>query len=145
MAKIFKARLVDCGNRRMRDNMARKTRIATFSGTAFAAEREAEDLVIYMMSDQPISTGTLGDVGGQAYAGGPKGWQPHIDECKAGLKDHGARLKDAEGRLDELETDPSGVKVTVSDRRNGKGSSGMTASRLQKQIEAHRGVRNDRG
>jgi hypothetical protein len=42
MSKIFKARLVDCGNKRMRD-MARKTRIATFSGTAFTAERESQD------------------------------------------------------------------------------------------------------
>ena len=129
----------------MRDNMARKTRIATFSGTAFTAEREAEDLVIYMMSDVPVSTNTLGDVGGQAYAGGPKGWQPHIDECKSGLKDHGVRLKDCEGRLDELEKDPPGARVTVSDR-TGKGrSTGMTASKMQAQILAHRGVRNDRG
>jgi hypothetical protein len=63
MPKIFKARLVDCGNNRTRGNMARKTRIATFSGTAFTAERESEDLVVYMMSDIPISTNTLGDVG----------------------------------------------------------------------------------
>jgi hypothetical protein len=62
MSKIFKARLVDCGNKRMRDT-ARKTRIATFSGTAFTAERESDDLVIYMMSDNPIPTNTLGDTG----------------------------------------------------------------------------------
>ena len=144
MPKISKARLVDCGNNRTRDNMARKTRIATFSGTAFTAERESEDLVVYMMSDIPISTNTLVDVGGQAYAGGPKGWQPHIDEIKSGLKDHGARLKDCEGRLGELEKDPSGARVTVSDRSKGR-STGMTASKLQAQILAHRGVRNDRG
>src|ERR1700727_2621140 len=142
--KLFKARLTDCGNNRMRDNMARKTRIATFSGTAFTSERESEDLVIYMMSDIPISTKTLGDYATRANTGGPDGWGPHIDECKAGLKDHGARLKDAEGRLDELEKDPSGARLTVSDRVKGR-SSGMSALKLQKQIEAHRGTRNDRG
>jgi hypothetical protein len=90
MPKIFKARLVDCGNKRMRD-MARKTRIATFSGTAFTAERESQDLVIYMMSDDPISTSTVGD---------------------------------------------------ASDRRTNRGT-GMSAARLQAQILAHRGTRND--
>jgi hypothetical protein len=145
MAKIFKARLTDCGNNRMRDNMARKTRIATFSGTAFTAEREAEDLVIYMMSDIPISTGTLGDYATRANTGGENGWGPHVDDLRGKIGDHDGRLTDCEARLDGLETDPSGAKVSVSDRK-GKGSrsAGMSAARLQKQIEAHRTVRNDR-
>jgi hypothetical protein len=147
MAKIYKARLVDCGNRRMRDSgsMARRTLVATFPGTAFVSERDGSDLKVFILSDDTVQTGVLGDYATRANTGGPDGWGPHIDECKAGLKDHGARLKDAEGRLDELEKDPSGARVTVSDR-TGKGrNSGMTASRLQKQIEAHRGTRNDRG
>jgi hypothetical protein len=122
--------------------MARKTRIATFSGTAFTSERESEDLVIYMMSDVPISTNTLGDYATRANTGGPDGWGPHIDECKAGLKDHGARLKDHNARIGELEKDPSGARVTVSDR-NGR-STGMTAAKMQKQIEVSRTTRNDR-
>jgi hypothetical protein len=145
MAKIFKARLTDCGNNRMRDNMARRTRIATFSGTAFSAERESEDLVIYMTSDIPISTGTLGDYATRANTGGENGWGPHVTDLRGKVSDHDGRLTDCEARLDGLETDPSGAKVSVSDRK-GKGGrqTGMTASKLQAQILAHRDVRNDR-
>jgi hypothetical protein len=106
---------------------------------------------VYMMSDIPISTNTLGDVGGRANSGGPKGWQPHIDDlrsklgdCKNGLKDHDATLRDHDARIGELEKDPSGARITVSDRSKGR-NTGMTASKLQAQILAHRGVRNDRG
>ena len=90
MPKIFKARLVDCGNNRMRD-AANRTRIGTFHGTGFVAEREGEDLCIYMLSDEPLPTNTLGD---------------------------------------------------AKDRRASR-CTAMSAEKLQAQIIAHRGARND--
>lgn len=66
MPKIYKARLIDASVRtatRMRDigEMARKTLVATFSGTAFTAEREGEELMIYHVGADAIPSGTLGD------------------------------------------------------------------------------------
>jgi hypothetical protein len=48
----------------MRDG-AQRTRIGTFHGTSFVAEREGEDLCIYMLSDEPLPTNTLGDAKGR--------------------------------------------------------------------------------
>jgi hypothetical protein len=66
MNKIFKARLVDSSlrtSKRTRDTgeMATRTCICRYSGTAFSAEREGEDLVVYHNGSQQIPTGTLGD------------------------------------------------------------------------------------
>jgi hypothetical protein len=66
MPKIFKASLIDSSLRtttRTRDTgeMAQRTCICRYSGTAFSAEREGEDLIIYHNGAEKIPTGTLGD------------------------------------------------------------------------------------
>jgi hypothetical protein len=69
MPKIYKARLTDCGNRRMldtegvksivkpvikpiRDNMARKTLVATYFGPEYSSLREVQDLKIFDCSNE---------------------------------------------------------------------------------------------
>ena len=42
---------------------ARRTVVARFQGTGFVAEREDDELVIYLVSDDPIETQTTGDRG----------------------------------------------------------------------------------
>lgn len=37
-----------------RDNQPTKTRIASFQGKHFVAEREDDELVIYLLSDEPL-------------------------------------------------------------------------------------------
>jgi len=39
---------------RMRDDSTMKTRIASFTGQQFSAERDGDELVIYMHSNNPI-------------------------------------------------------------------------------------------
>src|SRR5271156_1565220 len=97
-----------------------------------------------MLSDKPVDTGTLDAATGP----GMLGWQGHVSDlraklgdCAGTIKDHAGRLTDCENRLEGLEKDPSGARVTVSDRAKGR-STAMTARKLQAQIEAHRTVRN---
>ena len=148
MPKLFKARLIDCGRNGTRD-IARRTLVCTYHGTAFSSEREGDELKIYMVSDDMLQTGTVGDYAARADVGGPNGWGPHITDlrsklgdCAKNLKDHAGTLKDHDERLGNLEKDPSGARVTVSDNRS-KGRGGMTAAKMQAQILAHRGTRND--
>jgi len=151
MPKLFKAKLVDCGRNGTRD-IARRTLVCTYHGTAFSSEREGDELKIYMVSDDMLQTGTVGDYATRANTGGPGGWKAHIDDihgklgdCAKNLKDHAGTLKDHDARIGELERDPSGGRNTVSDKKDGsKSRSGaMSAARMQAQIEAHRTVRNE--
>ena len=62
MGKIFRASLTDA-RLRARDSagLAQRTLIASFHGKAFAAEREGEDLHIFLMTGDNVSTQTIGD------------------------------------------------------------------------------------
>jgi hypothetical protein len=62
MRKTFRASLIDGPRRIMRDaELAQRKLIASFHGRAFTAERNGEDLEIFLVSSDLVSTQTLGD------------------------------------------------------------------------------------
>ena len=64
MTKIFKASLIDGPRRIMRDSeLAQRKLICAFKGKAFVAEREGDELCVYLISGDNIGTGTFGDRG----------------------------------------------------------------------------------
>jgi hypothetical protein len=64
MRRIFKSYLADARLRTRDAALAQRKLIASFHGNAFAAEREGEELNIYLVSGDMVSTQTIGDRAG---------------------------------------------------------------------------------
>jgi hypothetical protein len=120
----------DAGRRfiRSRDDgePANRTRIASFLGSAYSAEREGDDLHIYHHSAEMIPTSVTGDDIGASLA----------SESAAEKTNRIAqeKLKASQGLKGDIETESPRMSTGTSDRA----SDPRSPANLQKQIEAWR-------